>query len=186
MLRSEKMQGRKTTRFSDKLSSRQHAREKIVVLLGTKLFQSTDLSVPPIFFSFCWLSLVAFGEFIFQKRVTNQLSGWEFCVLQQDTFYLRQDEEQNIFVKKSHSCINGCYVLDGNIVFFTKCSKLELLNQILTKKILFQSNFQPLYNVMHREIENLEFVQCVNFEIIDSSKNNVTKHLLIFDIKTLS
>ena len=34
---------------------------------------------------------------------------------------------------------------------------------------------------MQKEIENLEFVQGVNFEIMDSLKNNGTKYLLIFD-----
>ena len=34
---------------------------------------------------------------------------------------------------------------------------------------------------MQKEIENLEFVQGVNLEFIDSLKNNVTKNLLIFD-----
>ena len=34
---------------------------------------------------------------------------------------------------------------------------------------------------MQTEIENLEFVQEVNFEFIDSVKNNGTKYLLIFD-----
>ena len=34
---------------------------------------------------------------------------------------------------------------------------------------------------MQKEIENLEFVQGVTFELIDSSKNNATKYLLIFD-----
>ena len=34
---------------------------------------------------------------------------------------------------------------------------------------------------MQKEIKNLEFVQGVNFEFIDSLKNNGTKHLLIFD-----
>ena len=34
---------------------------------------------------------------------------------------------------------------------------------------------------MQKEIENLEFVQGVNFEIIDSLKKNGTKYLLIFD-----
>ena len=34
---------------------------------------------------------------------------------------------------------------------------------------------------MQKEIENLEFVRGVNFEIIDSLKNNGTKNLLIFD-----
>ena len=34
---------------------------------------------------------------------------------------------------------------------------------------------------MQKEIENLEFVQVVNFVFIDSLKNNGTKYLLIFD-----
>ena len=39
-------------------------------------------------------SLVALGEVVFQKLVTNPLFGWEFCVVQQDTFYPHQDSEQ--------------------------------------------------------------------------------------------
>ena len=34
---------------------------------------------------------------------------------------------------------------------------------------------------MQKEIENLEFVQCVNFKFLDSLKNNGTKYLLILD-----
>ena len=34
---------------------------------------------------------------------------------------------------------------------------------------------------MQKEIENLEFVRGVNFEFLDSLKNNGTKYLLIFD-----
>ena len=45
----------------------------------------------------------------------------------------------------------------------------------------FYQHSQTLYNVMQKEIENLEFVQGVNFEFIDSLKNNGTKYLLIFD-----
>ena len=47
--------------------------------------------------------------------------------------------------------------------------------------MFFYQHSQPLYDVMQKEIENLEFVQGVNFEFIDSLKNNDTKHLLIFD-----
>ena len=45
----------------------------------------------------------------------------------------------------------------------------------------FYQHSQLLYDVMQKEIENLEFVQGVNFEFIDSLKNNGTKYLLIFD-----
>ena len=40
---------------------------------------------------------------------------------------------------------------------------------------------QPLYDVMQKEIDNLEFVQRVHFEFINSLKNKCTKYLLIFD-----
>ena len=40
---------------------------------------------------------------------------------------------------------------------------------------------QPLYNVMQKEIDNLEFVQGVHFEFINSLKINGTKYLLLFD-----
>ena len=39
----------------------------------------------------------------------------------------------------------------------------------------------PLYDVMQKEIDNLEFVQGVHFEFINSLKNNATKYLLVSD-----
>ena len=49
-------------------------------------------------------------------------------------------------------------------------------------KCFFYQHSQPLYDVMQKEIENLKFVQGVNFEFIDSLKNNGTNYLLIFDV----
>ena len=49
------------------------------------------------------------------------------------------------------------------------------------KKHFFNQYSQPLYDVMQREIESLEFVRGVNFDFIDSLKNNCTKYLLFFD-----
>ena len=49
-------------------------------------------------------------------------------------------------------------------------------------KIYFFYHYpQPLFDVMLKEIDNLEFVQGVHFEVINSLKNNGTKYLLIFD-----
>ena len=42
-------------------------------------------------------------------------------------------------------------------------------------------HFQPLHDVTQKEIKNLEFVRGVNFEYIDSSKNNGTRYLCISD-----
>ena len=63
---------------------------------------------------------------------------------------------------------------------FTIGWKLENFNQKLTF-LLFSQNSQPLYDVMQKEIENLEFVRGVNFKLIESLKNNGLKYLLIFD-----
>ena len=59
--------------------------------------------------------------------------------------------------------------------------KIETFQPKFDKIYFFYQHSQPLYDVMQKEIKNLEFVQGVNFEFIDSLKNNGTKYLLIFD-----
>ena len=49
------------------------------------------------------------------------------------------------------------------------------------KTYFFYQDPQPLYDVMQGEIDNLDFVQGVHFEFINSLKINGTKYLLIFD-----
>ena len=49
------------------------------------------------------------------------------------------------------------------------------------KIYFFHQHSQPLYDVMQKEIENLDFVQGVSFEFFDSLKNNGTKYLINFD-----
>ena len=49
------------------------------------------------------------------------------------------------------------------------------------KIYFFYQPSQPLYDVMQKRIENLELLQGVNFEFIDSLTNNGTNYLLIFD-----
>ena len=47
------------------------------------------------------------------------------------------------------------------------------------KIYFFYQYCQPVYDNMQREVENLEFVQGVNFEFADSLKNNGSKFLKI-------
>ena len=51
----------------------------------------------------------------------------------------------------------------------------------LDKKLLFCQDFQPLYEIIQKEIENLKFVHGVKFEVVDSLKNSGKKFSLIFD-----
>ena len=71
----------------------------------------------------------------------------------------------------------------------SETGKLQLINKrliigsfhpIFDKIYFFYQYSQPLYNVMQKETKNLEFVQGVNFEFIDSLKNNGAKYLLLF------
>ena len=61
------------------------------------------------------------------------------------------------------------------------CFKIGTFQPNFGKIYFFYEHFQPLYDVMQKEIDNLEFVQGVNFEFIDSLKNNGTKYLLLID-----
>ena len=49
------------------------------------------------------------------------------------------------------------------------------------KIYFFYQHTQPLYDAMQKENDNLEFVQGVHFEFINSLQNNGSKYLLIFD-----
>ena len=53
--------------------------------------------------------------------------------------------------------------------------KSETIQPKFYKVYFFYQHSQPLYDVMQKESENLEFVQGVNLEFIDSLKNNGTK-----------
>ena len=45
----------------------------------------------------------------------------------------------------------------------------------------FYQHPQQLYDVVQKEIDTLEFVRGVHFEVINSLKNNGIRYLLIFD-----
>ena len=130
---------------------------------------------------FCWSSLDAFGEFTPQKLVTNQLFGLEFCAARQDTFYPHQGYEQVNFYKKSSffSLVGPSETGKSQLIY--NWLKIGTFQPKFGKMYFFYQHSQALYDVLQKEVENLEFVRGVNFEFIDSLKNNGTKYLLIFD-----
>ena len=54
--------------------------------------------------------------------------------------------------------------------------KIGTLQPKFDKFYFFYQHSQPLYDVMKKEIKSLEFLQCVNFEFIDSLENSGTKY----------
>ena len=81
----------------------------------------------------------------------------------------------------------------GKLQLIYNCLKVGTFEPKFDKTYFFYQHSQPLYNVMQKKIENLEFVQGVNFDFIDSQqfnvsstiqqflKNNATNYLFIFD-----
>ena len=69
----------------------------------------------------------------------------------------------------------------GKLQLIYNWLKIGTFQPKFDKIYFFYQHSQPLYDVMQKEIENLEFLQGVNFEFIDSFKNDVTNYLLIFD-----
>ena len=56
--------------------------------------------------------------------------------------------------------------------------KIGTFQPMFGKIYFFYQYSQPLYDVMQNEIENLEFVQGVNFEVIDSLQKQRHKRLV--------
>ena len=113
--------------------------------------------------------------------MTNQLFGLDFCAVQQETFTLTKIKNKLISTK------NRVFI---SLVGPSETGKSQLIYSWL-KIGTFQPNFDKIYffyqtshilhDVMQKEIENVEFVRGVNFEFIDSLKDNGTKYLLFFD-----
>ena len=129
---------------------------------------------------FCWYSLVALGEIIFQKVVMNQPFWSEFCVAQQGTFYLHQDYEQVIFYKYLCLYIFGRSIRDGKVTISLQLVQSWKIIPNLDEIHFLYQHRQPFYDVMQKELDNLEFVQGAKLEFLDSMKNNGTKHFCTF------
>ena len=113
--------------------------------------------------------------------MTNQLFGLEFCAERRDTFYPGQDLEQVSFCKRSSLCFIGWSFRNWKNAAHLQLAKNWNISTKICQNLLFLSTFPASLRGYEKEIENLEFVQGINFEFIDSLKINGTKYLLNFD-----
>ena len=92
-------------------------------------------------FFICWSYLVAFGEFTFQKLVTNQLFGLEVYAVRQDTFYPHQECEQVNFYKKSSLYFNGWSIRNWKITADSQMAKNWNNSTKVWQNLLFLSTY---------------------------------------------
>ena len=83
------------------------------------------------------------------------------------------------FYKKSRLHIIGRSLRDGKVTTSLQLAKKWNLSTKIWH--FLQQHSQTLYGVLQKKIENLEFIQVVNFEFIDLLQHNGTKYLLIVD-----
>ena len=69
----------------------------------------------------------------------------------------------------------------GKSQLIYNCLKIGTFESKFDNIYFFYQHSQPLQNVMQKKIKNLDYMQGVNFEFIDSLINNSTKYSLIFD-----
>ena len=93
------------------------------------------LSFCPILLSICWLSLAVSTEFLFHKIVTNQLFGWDFCLVQLETINHHQVKEQVIFASSEY----WSAPVRQKHNLFTTGLQLNPFNKILTKFFLWSA-----------------------------------------------
>ena len=91
------------------------------------------------------------------------------------------------FMNKLISTKNGLFISlvgpsdSGKTYLIHEWLKVGTFQPKFDKICFFYHHPQPLYDVMQKEIDNLEFVQGVLCEFINSLRNNGTKYLLSFD-----
>ena len=120
--------------------------------------------------SSCWLAMVDSGEIISYTLQTNQLFEWEFCVVQQDTFYSHQNYEQVSFCKKPRLYIFGRS--DGDGIITTYLQMAENLNlPIKTWHIFFVNTLSHFTRLC---IKRLKYSSCSQRKLLFQKpvKNN--------------
>ena len=105
---------------------------------------------PNILSIYCW-SLVAIGEFTFQKLVTNQLFGLEFCALQRNTFHPHQDYEQVTFYEKSSLRFFGWSVRNWKVAACLQLAEKWNISTKFWQKLLFFINIPNLFRMLFKK-----------------------------------
>ena len=149
-------------------------------LFGTNLFQIADCVSVPTFCHFIHHIWLLLENSPFKNLRQINCLGWNFVQCGRIHFTLSK------IINKLISTKNRVFI---SLVGPSETGKSQLIYNWLKigtfqpkfdKNYFFYQQSQPLYDVMQKEIENLEFVRGVNFEFIDSLKNNGTKYLLSF------
>ena len=69
----------------------------------------------------------------------------------------------------------------GKTVFINDMLRMKTFQPSFDRILYFYKHFQPIYDTMIQSITDIEFIQGVDFDLIDNLPADGTKYLLIFD-----
>ena len=69
----------------------------------------------------------------------------------------------------------------GKTVFINDMLRMKTFQQSFDQISYFYKHFQPIYDTMIQSIADIEFIQGVDFDLIDNLPADSTKYLPIFD-----
>ena len=69
----------------------------------------------------------------------------------------------------------------GKTVFINDMLRMKTFQPSFDRNLYFYKHFQPIYDTMMQSIADIEFIQGVDFDLIDNLPADGTKYLLLFD-----
>ena len=136
------------------------------------LFRISDCIIVPTFCHLVDYLCLLLENSLYKQLGTNPLFALEFCVVQQDKYYPHQDYEQGFFPKRQSLYLIDRSIRDKKVSTYLRWLKLGTLQKKCDKKTSLIYTPSHL-TMLRKKNENSEFVQGVNFEIIDALENNI-------------
>ena len=146
-----------------------------------KLFPDHWLCFCPILLSFVDHLRLLLKNSLFKSLWRINCLGWKFVHCGRIHFTLTKIMNKLIATKNRVFISLVGPSETGKSQFLYNWLEIGTFQPKFDKIYFFYQHSRPLYDVMQKDIETFEFVRGVNFEFIDSLKNNGAKYLLIFD-----
>ena len=157
----------------------ENERRRGVVLFGTNLFHIIECVLVPNLVSLMKI-FRCLGRIILGKTC-DESNAWLgiWCIAAE--FILPSPKHWKLhFYKNLRLYIIGWSHRNEKISAYLQLAKNRKVLPKVWQKLLFNQHSQSIYEVVQKQIENLEIVQEVNFEVFDSLNYNGKRYLLIF------
>ena len=115
--------------------------------------------------------------------MTNEQFGLLFFQVPLVIYFLIPEHKMNKIISTNERIL--MYLVgpsgSGKTVFINDMLRMKTFQPSFDRILYFYKHFQPIYDTMMQSIADIEFIQGVDFDLIDNLPADGTKYLLIFD-----